>query len=401
MNKIIFLWPILLLMLPFSGSHGTNHLYGGMRSLMSDSAAGADASATSANAMVDPSQCGGSNAPSWCAGTTADAWIRAACTQLSERGGIVDLRGFGGRTETIAAQVTCSTPKKQVQFLVNPATHWNITESDGKTVFPLDNASGIDGGYGQVVGGSNGGGFFLAPTANVRAIFGPAHEDYSQEAMYVIGVTVSGATGARVGKGLIYVFGLGTPTAINYNEAKQCNTACYWIENTSGLSNFIGNEGNVTSGNNDIRGSACVFFASNGRSPRNLDWNIEGDTCQHANGRGNSDLLITSDGSGALNAWLHVRASYFEAAYGNGAEVPDNQIFIKDCIACSFSDLRGNTSRNFITIAQTAKGYTREVTFQNVFDGAAGATLINDMVNQRVIPESTARYVGNYAVAPD
>jgi hypothetical protein len=320
------------------------------------------------------------------AGATADVQIRNACTnQLPAGGGTMDLSCYGATTQTIANSITgCMSPTKIVTFFSDNMTKFNITESDGGTVFPLDNNGSVLGpGLGQ---GS--GCFELASSANVTAIFGPAHTDMTQEDLTVKGICARGHGGATVGKGLVYVGGIGgTNTAIADNYLFACNTACLWMENSGGGMKVSGNEMNVAAGDNTIIGSALVVYAFGGGGLRIGDLDISGPNFEHANGPGQSNIKVFNDGSGAWVAAVNIHNIYLERNYGAGSTPDEVSLLMQDCWDCKIDSVAGgggdSVGTDFIkvvaTVSPTASGETRNVQLSNIsLPGAVYTNILND-----------------------
>ena len=351
-------------------------------------------------AVVYPAQCGESSPPFWCSGTTADAWIRSACTQLPSTGGTINLLGLTG---TIAASVPCSTPTKQVIILHDPTSRLTITESDGRVVFPLDNASMFLGpGGGQC---EFGGGIHLASSANVTAIVGPAHTDGTEENFTAQGLCLWGASGATVSKGLLYTKATFTNTTFNDNNVSVCPNACLWIENVGGLVNVWNDWFNVTSGVYTINGSAIVVASSGSAGCENSSVNISGGTAEHANGGANfPEINIHGDGAGALGCSISVHDLYIEK---NVSGTPSTAgIKIQDCFSCSFSNIQGGggsgTRGDMINLSATASNRVQNVSFSNISNvfGSWTNTINDTTTNGVAIPFSTFPYVTSYVSRP-
>ena len=295
------------------------------------------------------------------------------------------------------------SPTKQITFVFDTATDFTVTEADGGIVFPLDNASAALGmGVGQCL---LQGGIHLAPTANITAIFGPAHTDGTQQNMAVKGICAWGATGATVKKGLIYIDDLATNTTIEGNNLAECNTACAWVQNPRGQIQVRGNWMNVTSGNYDIIGSGLVIYAIGCCGVRGSMVEVSGNTIEHSNGQGQHEVDVTSAGDGSVLACIDLHDNYSERN-GPGSTPSDVSVHIQDCWNCAIRNygIWGGTTTgdDGFRIEESAAGRTQNVTLQNVWVGPESYTnLINDTVNSRVIRANGSPYgANNYVVRP-
>jgi len=359
--------------------------------------------APNVSGSVIPSECASPNPPQWCSGNTADAWIRAACSQLPPGGGIVDLTGFGATTQTLAESISgCTSRTKQVTFLFDTATTFNITESDGGIVFPLDNASAAVGlGAGQCIDPA---GLHLASSANVMAIFGPAHVDGTQQSMTVKGICAWGHFGASVTKGLIYTNNLAANTTIEENNLGWCNTSCAWVEDPQGEVQISNNWFNVTRGDYRIIGTPLEIFASGGGAYGSAV-QVFGNTFDHSNGPGQHEVNVTTAGDGSILVGISLHDNYSERADYPTAIPSSSGVHIQDCWNCSVRDymLWGGAAptpgTNGFEIGQSAPGRTQDVTVQNVWVGAGTDTnVVNDTINSVAFPYAQNPYGVNFYV---
>ena len=76
-------------------------------------------------------------------GSTADAWLNAAIADLPATGGIVDARGLGATTQTIANTVTVGSSTREVTLLLDKMTQFNITATGGVAAFVLWGSNSI------------------------------------------------------------------------------------------------------------------------------------------------------------------------------------------------------------------------------------------------------------------
>lgn len=355
------------------------------------------------NGEVYPAQCGQSPAPTWCTGTTADAWIRAACTQLPTTGGTINLLGLSG---TIANSVTCSTASKQVIMLTDPTSLLTVTESDGGTPFPIDSHSMFLGpGNGDCVAYS--GGIYLAETAVVTGIVGPARTDGTEEDFTVSGNCLWGSPfgHATVSKGLAWTKATFSDTTISNNNLDFCENACIWLENAGGSIIVQNNEMDPTDGAYGVIGSGLVITSS-GSSTGCVGSNyfVSGGDIQHANGGASyPEVNIHGNGAGAFPCAVYMHDVYMER---NVSGTPST-IFIKiqDCWNCSFANIQalggnGTPSGDTVNLSQSASGRVENVTFANI-EGAAATNVINDTsTNGIVIPLAITPFVTSYYSNP-
>ena len=330
-------------------------------------------------------------------------YIRAACGQLPTSGGFIDFLGLSG---TIANQVVCSTPNKQVIMWEDPSSALRITETDGKITFPLDNNSMLLGpGAGQCqISGANPHGIYLDPTANVTSIVGPAHVDGTQEDLTVKGACLWGYTGATVAKGIIYANNVFTNTTFDDNNVEVCNTACIWLENVGGSISVRNNELNVTAGANSVLGSGLVLKGTGISGCAISNVFAFGNNTEHANGSGQNEIRVIGDGAGALACNIHVDKDYVER--NNNAGIPDTVgIQVTDCLNCSISGVQfGGTSggSDAINVAQTANNRTQNVVLEKLFDGGTYTNTINDTTPNAPPPLNAGAnpYITNYVAVP-
>lgn len=328
------------------------------------------------NGEMFPAQCGGTTPPSWCSGTTPDAWIRAACSQLPSTGGVINQRGLTGN---LAHSITgCMTATKQVIFLTDPTSVLTVTETDGGTVYPLDEYSMLLGpGGGQCLPTA---GFLLASSANITAVVGPARTDGTQESFTASGLCMLGKTGATVTKGLIYANQVFTNTTINDNNLFACNNACVWLQDVGGEILVQGNWLNVGAGVSTINGSDLVITGTVGGSSA-VD--VSGNTLEHANGGASfPEIKITGNGSGGGSSGIHIHHDYIERLPTSPYTPDVTAISITDCQGCSVDHVQGQGTgggTNFISVSQTAPGRTQNVEIDNVL-ATAWTNLVNDSV---------------------
>lgn len=357
------------------------------------------------NGEIYPASCGSSNPPSWCAGSTADAWIRAACTQLPAKGGIINLLGLNG---TLAASAPCSTPTKQVIILADNTSLLTVTEADGAITFPLDNGSMLLGyGAGQCILGSLVNpiaGIHLASTANLTSIVGPAHTDGTQEALTVQGVCMWGNTGATVSKGLMYSKATFVNTTFSDNNASVCDTSCLWLENIGGMATVRNNEFNGTSGVYTITTSPLVIASTGGAGCEAQSIDVSGGNEEHANGGGQHEINVIGNGGGAEACGLYVHDTYVEK---NVLGTPSTSaIAVQDCLNCSFSNIEGgggnSTSGDMINLSASSPTRVQNVNFYNIGNVFNSWTnTINDTTSGgSVLPLSTYPSVTSYYSNP-
>lgn len=329
------------------------------------------------NGEMYPAQCGKDNPPSWCSGTTPDAWYRAACTQLPAKGGFINLLGLTG---TSALSFTCSTPTKQVITLQDPTSELFIGQSDGGIAFPQDNGSMILGpGVGQC---QNGGGIHLAGTANITALFGPAHTDGSQESFAANGLCFFGATGATVSQGMIYTKRTFSNTTFEGNNGFVCNTACAKVVDAEAV--IANNWFNVTDGVNSITGSPLIIQGTGLGSGCNVGpVSVSGGRYEHALG-GGPEILVEGDGSGLVLACdIHISDVGIERnPTGTASSVG---IQISDCKNCSVQNVIATGTSGgsaMVDVHQNASGSIANVTLQgisNVFGTYANTVTDNTL----------------------
>jgi hypothetical protein len=354
------------------------------------------------NGVIHPEVCASAGAPSWCTGATADAWIRAACGQLPATGGVIDLVGFGATQQTLAASISgCMSNTKLVWFDVSPVTYWLITENDGGTVFPFFQYSGISGtGVGQCM---NSGGFHLASTANVNAIFGNATSGHSMEAVTIKGVCAFGAAGATVAKGLIYLNGLATNTTIEGNNLFECNAACIRMDNVGGEASITGNWGNVSDGVTGITGSALVLSTSGSPGIEQGDIDIHGNTFEHAQGGASyPEVSIHGDGTSTWQSRIWYHENYSER---DSVGTPDTiAIKVQDCFNCTIENDGGGGGTGgttFVDVSNSAgNSWTQNVRVRSISSGGAWTNVLNDEVTPKVYPSVTYPIIGDVTVAP-
>jgi hypothetical protein len=335
--------------------------------------------AGSINGVYYPARCGDTNHPSWCSGTTADAWIRAACTAQSS-GGIVDLVGLNG---TIANSVTCSTTSKQIILIGDNTSKLTITETDGGTPFPIDSHSMFLGfGNGDCIAYS--GGIYLAETAVVTGIVGPARTDGTVEDFTVSGLCLWGSPlgGATVSKGLAWTKATFSDTTISNNNLDFCENACIWLENAGGSINVQNNEMDPTDGAYSVVGSGLVITSSGSATGCvGSNYFISGGDIQHANGGPSyPEINIHGNGAGAYPCAVYINNVYTERNVSGTPSVVS--IKIQDCWNCSFTNIQalggnGTPSGDTVNISQSAAGRVRNVTFYNI-EGGAATNVIND-----------------------
>jgi hypothetical protein len=362
-------------------------------------------SGISTGPVVYPANCQGSNIPSWCgaSGQTADVYIRAACGQLPATGGWINLLGLSG---TIANSVTCSTVSKQVIMLTDPTSLLTITENDGGTAFPIDSHSMLLGpGNGDCIAYS--GGIYLAETAVVTGIVGPARTDGTEEDFTVSGNCLWGSPfgHATVSKGLIFTKATFSDTTISNNNTDFCENACIWLENAGGSIIVQNNEMDPTDGAYSVIGSGLVILSSGSDTGCvGSNYFVSGGDIQHANGGANyPEVSIHGNGAGAFPCAVYLHDIYFER---NVSGTPSTDfIKIQDCWNCTFSNLQalggnGTPSGDTINISQSAQGRVQNLVFTSI-EGAAATNVINDTTpGGAVIPLATTAFVTSYYSNP-
>jgi hypothetical protein len=348
------------------------------------------------NGQVFPALCSQGSKPSWCSGSTADQWISAACSQASSTGGSVNLSGLTGN---IAAPVTCGSPTRPIVLLDdNVSGLLTITESDGGIPFKLDDSSQFVGpGVGQCSPYLTGG-IVLAASANIQAVFGPAHTDGTEENFAVMGACIFGAAGATVTKGMIWADRVFTNTAFNGNTIQRCQTACIAVNDVGGSMTINGNELNMLDGVNSLTGSPLVIQAV---TYGNGAIEVAGNTFQAANG-GGPEVNVVGNGSGVVNNGIWVHDNYIERAGYSGTTGSVNGINVEDCQSCTFENLLalgtpGGT--NFVKVSQSSPGLTQNVKIANI-TATAWTNVLNDTINGNVYPEATDYTLDHYTVNP-
>lgn len=139
------------------------------------------------------------------AGATADVKINAAVTDLAGKSGIVDCRGFGDSTQTLAAHVQLGGtvfPGQSITLLIDPATRFICTMTDGGPAITVEGGSRIVAQGGTV---SNPNGYFQpaasAIISNVILFRGLIAQNLVGGTLE--GITIAGNTGATVTDALL------------------------------------------------------------------------------------------------------------------------------------------------------------------------------------------------------
>lgn len=329
--------------------------------LVSGIGGGGGGGSTNPYADLYPASCGVAGAPAYCSGTTPDAWIRSACAALPSTGGFISLRGLTGN---IVNSVTCSTPTKLVIMYADNTSRLNITESDGGTVFPLDNGSMFIGeGAGQCTGDTGGSGIRLSSGANVAGIVGPAHTDGTQENFTASGLCVYGAAGATVSQGLLYSENNFANTTFENNNAFLCNTACLKITNGSDifvLNNWLNVAAGSTSG---LTGTPLIIQGSGLGPGCNVGpVTVVAGQFEHALG-GGPEISILGDGAGAQACNITIRDLGIERNPTGTASTIG--VKVEDCLGCKIDSViaSGVSSggADLINVSQSAANRTLNV----------------------------------------
>lgn len=350
---------------------------------------------------IYPAQCAGSGAPSWCSGSTPDAYIRAACTQLPSTGGNIYLYGLTGN---LAASAPCSTTTKKVNIYTDNTTNLNVTETDGGTVFPLDNTSTFNGpGVGQCLSTA---GIHVSSSANIAAVIGPAHTDGTQENFAVTGACITGTVGSTVSQGYLFEKNNFANTTFQGNVVTQCNGSyCLKVQNGSDIRIF-NNWLNASGGNTSIVGQPLLILGSGNGTGFNIGpVEVFNNQIEHAQGANSAEITIVGDGAGALTGSIHL--------FGNGIErdtggTPSTTgISITDCQSCyvqglAISGSSGGTDA--IKVSQSTSGRTQNVEISSILGGGAYTNILNDTTPNPLVPQpmpyATYPQIGRYPVAP-
>ena len=103
-------------------------------------------------------------------GKTADAKINSCIAELPAHGGICDARGFGATTQNVAATIVAGTLTKMVTLLIDRATQFKCTITDGEACVELGGGSAIvASGETEALAGQHGG-FVLSSGATVSNV---------------------------------------------------------------------------------------------------------------------------------------------------------------------------------------------------------------------------------------
>jgi hypothetical protein len=347
------------------------------------------------NGTFYPAACGGRYPPSWCSGTTGDAWYRAACAQLPSAGGTIDI---SGAAMTFAAQATCSTPTKLVHTKYDNVFPITVTETDGLTTFPQDNASDFTGPAGGIPGNCpDGGGIHLSSSANITAVVSNVHTDGTQESMNVGGLCITGNPTATVSQALVLLDRVYANSIVEGNVIGVCGTACAKALNT-GEVDFVNNWFNVEDGVPSNTGIPLIIQGIGLGNGCNVGpVNVSNGQIEHALGGANDpEVLVEGDGSGLVLACdIHIHDLGIERSPAGAASV--NGIDMRDCKNCSVENVVASGvssgSQSMIKLTSNYPNSIANVTLRNISDIFASYTnTLNDTTSTSTIPGGILSY---------
>lgn len=163
------------------------------------------------------------------AGATADVQLNACLADLPVNGGVVDARGYGATSQTIAATVEIGSNSgagKSVTMLVDPTTKFTCTITNGTACWIVDGGSFLVA-HGATVTNPNAG-FVLSASANVsNLILYRNNQVANLVGGSINGITMFGANGAVVSDAM-----LGVQNALQITQFRNITIAGLGVQNT-------------------------------------------------------------------------------------------------------------------------------------------------------------------------
>jgi len=156
------------------------------------------------------------------AGSTADVKINAAISALPSAGGIVDCRGFGTTTQTIAGQITVGSTSKCVTLIMGRATNYQVTINNSSLSAFLVNPGSAIIGDAECQTTANEGTITLTSGSSVNCVIDLVNEGGSYSAFEISNLQIncggSAATIATAGVRLTNPLQIGTMRGVTvYN----------------------------------------------------------------------------------------------------------------------------------------------------------------------------------------
>jgi hypothetical protein len=320
-------------------------------------------------------------------GDTADAQIGAAEAALPSGGGIVDARGYGCTTQTIANQLLVGSSSKQVTLLLDRCTVYNITVAGGVDAIQVYNDSSI-----KAVEGSNplntSSGFALAPSANLKNAIScqPAN---SQNTCNLENITIKGISGARVSNAMLSLTGItDISTFRNILIWNFYNTVGLKILATTGVPVGPVNFENlsVNGGGNPGARPVQIYEGTSCRNCGIYGVNFIGGTLVHPGPGGLP--IVDIDGQGVAGALSGVN---FFGTYIEPINSSDIGFKIRDAanIVLSGVSTAGVAAADMVNLSQSVAGYTHGIKLLGIRQNGNWANTVNDTINSRLYTNGT------------
>ena len=316
-------------------------------------------------------------------GSTADAWLNAAIADLPATGGIVDARGLGATTQTIANTVTVGSSTREVTLLLDKMTQFNIKATGGVAAFVLWGSNSI-----IATGGINPAGsraqFQVTSGANISNVI---KTQPTTGAVFLIkGLSFGVQSGATITDSIINFTG-----AVQGSVIQDVNVGALFQANYTGLkvgfcSNLLIINFNSTSVN-----QPAVFSASVSQGIQNVV--MIGGILVHQGG----NPALTIDGTGGTlgaTSGFTVMGTQFESN-----NTSDTGVLIKNAVNVHLEGLQFSVSTNAgsdaIKIIDSAT-ITGNIVADNIYMVNAWTHTINDTINNFT---STNSRITHYALA--
>lgn len=325
-------------------------------------------------------------------GTTAAQQINAAIASLNGQRGTIDARNYGATQQVIDQTIALGSPTQSICLLVDRATTFLVTITNGTPAVQVFNASSIFGQGFYADGYPTG--ISLATTANVSAVIANGQTDGTQEFFWIENLFIQGHPSAIC------------PTLVDIQSVfinsgiRNCvidNPPAIGLHFRGASGGSVGGLGPFVVDNCWVNGENTpnarpVVIETQGTNPPG-QITFVGCAIEHQ-GTGVGQKLVEIDGHGSLINGIKFVNTYFENHNMPGANLSSIGISIRDCDGCSIDNctVGGLAGADFINISQSGANIdanisvinTRNYTFTNH---------INDTVNSYT---NTDNYVSDW-----
>jgi hypothetical protein len=309
-------------------------------------------------------------------GTTADAQITAAIADLPAAGGTVDCRGYGATQQTIAAPLIVGSATKQVAMIIDRATQFNVTISNGADAIQLWVESAIVAlDMGNVLAVGN---FVVTPGANINNLIA-SYPRAGPSITNIRGITLVGNVAATVTGAMLDLVGVTDKSTVQETIAYNFNGVGLRIQNAAG-GVPVGplNITNISFNGSGLAGARPVLINSVAGGGVISGVNFFGGSITHP---GPGGLAMVDIQGGAGNA---INGVSFYGTQFESINTSDIGININNGLGITGSGLvftsAGVNGTSCVKISQSG-GVSYNLTFDNITNFNSWANTIQDTIN--------------------